>query len=674
MPADPSRHASSHATPGRVVRDVSRVIEVGRPIDAEEFRRRYPPLPVALKAVHRPRPANGRARDDLGVMVGVGAELDDYRLVREVGRGGMGMVYEAEQLSLGRAVALKVLPSGALRNQRAVDRFRREATAVARLSHPRIVAVHGFNISGDTAYLSMELVRGLDLADIIDRLRSARTHGRRFVLVSGPDLDVDVMEWARGRRLVGTVPGDPRADEGVVIDLRNYQHMAASIAADAADALRHAHAHGIIHRDIKPSNLLLGENGHVKLSDFGLAKGTDDQSLTKSGDFVGSPAYVSPEQASSRRARIDERSDIYSLGVTLYELLTLHQPFAGKDVADALRKIITKDPPRPTKINPRIGKDLETIVMKAIEKDPDKRYQSAAEFGDDLRRFLNYEPIQARPLGPGEKLVRSMQRNRIAWALGAMAITIVGLVAALTIQGGSGGRTSVILREVGATVSDPATLGAIESASELAVDLSPDERQRRILDMASEVSVLLDAGALDEVVQKLRTIDVKVALAMGSEEAPLLALTLRATKVRAVRALRDAIAAEATAQGRRRWLAALEGLVFDVDPLVVKNAAVALGEIGDATSLGRLVDALRERDDTVGRVAVLRAIAAIGDPRVAEHVAGLARADDPWLRYHVLETLAALEPENVAFLTGVFRGDEAGWIQHRHRTLFERAP
>ncbi len=675
MPPDRETDRSTHATPARVVRDMSRVLEVDHPIDADEFRRRYPRLPDALKAIHRraERRAGSGASTDVrdGRHVGIGSELDDYRIIGEIGRGGMGMVYEAEQLSLGRRVALKVLPSGALRNQRAVDRFRREATAVARLSHPRIVAVHGFNISGDSAYLAMELVRGLDLADIVDKLRSARTHGRRFVLISGPDLDVDVSEWARGRKLVGTVPGDPRAPEGIVIDLRNYQHMAASIAADAADALRHAHAHGIIHRDIKPSNLLLSENGHVKLSDFGLAKGIEDQSLTKTGDFVGSPAYVSPEQASSRRARIDERSDIYSLGVTLYELLTLHQPFAGKDVADALRKIITKDPPPPTRINPRLSRDLETIVMKAIEKDPDKRYQSAAEFGDDLRRFLNYEPILARPLGPIGRLARSMQRNRITWALAGMGLTIVALLAALTVQGGSGGRASVILQEVGRTISDPETLGALQSASELAVDLSPDERQRRILEMADEVTRLLDAGDLELVLQRLRTIDVKVALAMGSAGAPLLAETLRSTKVRTVRAVRDAIGRETTAQGRRRWLLALERLLGDPDSLVAKNAAVVLGEVGDSTSLGRLVDALRERDDRVGKVAVLRAIAALGDPSVAEHVADIARSPDPWVRFHVLETLEALQPEDLELLTVVFRGDETGWIQHRYRMARE---
>lgn len=655
----------------RVLRELSQVIESGRRIDTAEYLNRYPDLSPRLKEFFKTHSVDGISTDGPGLPPG--STLDDYRVVREIGRGGMGHVYEAEQLSLKRHVALKVLPAGALRNQRAVDRFRREATAVARLSHPRIVAVHGFAQSGDSAYLSMELVRGLDLAEIIDRLRSARTHGRRFVLVSGEHLDEDIAEWARGRRLIGTMPGDPHAEDGIVIDLRNYAQMAAAFAVDAADALRHAHAHGIIHRDIKPSNLLLGANGRVKLSDFGLAKSVKDLSLTKTGDFVGSPAYVSPEQAASRRKKVDERSDIYSLGVTLFEFLTLHQPFAGKDVADVLRKIITTDPPPPSRLNPRIPRDLETIVVKAIEKDPARRYQSAEEFGDDLRRFLNFEPIAARPLGPIGRIARSVRRNRVAWrasvlGAGVMLAVAVGLSFTTSLFGGRKVEPPPELAS-----DDPMHGAVLALFNDLAEGLPAEERSARISAVADRARDTLERGELIELDSMLASLDAQISLSnmgMGEVDAKLLRITLRGIKVGAVTALHQAVESGGTqtASGERQLLGAIERLLGDEDRLVCKNAAFALGDLGRPSSLGALLDGLSKRTDPSGRRAIVAALARLQQQGAVPYVAELVEDPDPTVRYAALEALLDLDPPDLPLILGGYADDGETWIRDRYES------
>ncbi|HZM00744.1 MAG TPA: serine/threonine-protein kinase, partial [Planctomycetota bacterium] len=581
-----------------VLGEITRVLESGGRIDTEQYVERYPGLAPELKRFFGDR-LPGAAGHETGLAPG--SVLDDFRIVREIGRGGMGVVYEAQQLSLGRRVALKVLPPGLLAGRSTADRFRREASAVARLSHPRIVAVHGLNQAGAIAYLAMEYVDGLDLAQIIDRLRTARTHGRRFVLISGPHLDADVAAWAAGRKLMGTLPGDPRLAEGIVIDLRNYAHMAAAIAADAADALRHAHGHQIVHRDIKPGNLLLAADGRIKLGDFGLAKSRDDGSLTKTGDFVGSPAYVAPEQASSRRRQVDERSDVYSLGLTLYELLTLHQPFAGKDVAVILRNILTKEPPPPTQLNPRVPQDLETIVLKAIEKDPANRYQSAAELGDDLRRFLNFEAIRARPPGPLSRVARLARRHRLRLLIAAMGAVIAGL--SITLAAGALGadrRSVTVARDLSLRLerggASPEAIGVAQVVAELTQEVSPAERRRGIDRVTEEARALLARGQYERVDDLLALVDAKTALgSWGELERQLLGHRIAAVKLDLIgaleRALGDRTRPEPSASRRRALLRPLERLLLDPDARVCKNAAVALSRVGGPSTLGALVDA-----------------------------------------------------------------------------------
>lgn len=642
-------------------------------IQTGQYQSEYPPLPAERESYLHGSNAN---EGDAPPSVHVGSVIDGYRIKRQIGRGGMGVVFEAEQISLGRTVALKVMPPAAVHNERTMDRFRGEATAVARLSHPRIVGVHGFNVSDGIGYLAMEYVEGLDMSEVIDRLKTARTHGRRFVRISGPDLDQEITTWAKGRKLMGTMPGDPRIRSGIVIDLRNPFPMMAAIIADVADALRHAHAHGVIHRDLKPSNLLLDREGRVKLTDFGLAKSADAASVTETGDFVGSPAYVSPEQASTRRAGVDERTDVYSLGVTLYECVTLHQPFVGKNVAVILRNILTGDPPPPSKLAPRIPRELETIVMKAIERDPQKRYQTAEEFGDDLRRFLNFEPIAARPLGGVARGWRAVRRHRVALSLGimgALIVTLVGVLASnltgdterddivrrILAQGGRRGEGSTEVEELLAQLSTAETPLAIRHAIE---------------NVSIEAQRLLSEGELDGLIGLLSAIDVQAGLLdWRNAEGGLLVTNVRSVKIGLCRDLhRKLVAREGDPRTRRTWLAALERMLDDEDWQVCKNAAVALGDIAALSSIGALQDALTRREDTHGKLALLRALQDYGHQDAVPLLAGELRSADPWVRLAALDALDALDPPGLMDLIAPLSRDPEDWVLYRYEGVRAR--
>jgi tetratricopeptide (TPR) repeat protein len=353
--------------------------------------------------------------------------LGDFEIVRELGRGGMGVVYEARQVSLNRKVALKVLSGGLGLTPKAVQRFHREAEAAARLHHTNIVPVYATGDQDGTHFYAMELIDGPSLDHVIKQLRQAKKQPEAAESASkqgsnppnSPHLD------ATGPYVGESGPAKALTSSSLSSGSQYFDNVARMIS-DVADALGHAHQNGVIHRDIKPSNLLLSPAGRLSINDFGLARMLEQPGMTMTGEFVGTPAYMSPEQITAGRAPLNHRTDIYSLGATLYELLTFQRPFPGERRDEVIAQIMHKEPKSPRRINRAVPLDLETICMKAMEKDPDRRYQSAGELAEDLRRYVNRFAIAARRAGPVQRVVKWVRR-RPALA-GAVATAILAIV------------------------------------------------------------------------------------------------------------------------------------------------------------------------------------------------------------------------------------------------------
>lgn len=304
--------------------------------------------------------------------------LGEFEIIRELGRGGMGIVYEAMQVTLGRRVALKVLPFAAVLNQEQLARFTIEAQAAARLHHPHIVPVYSEGCERGVHYYSMQFVDGQSLEVAIEELRRTQ---RGEGIAESPTASGDTAKCFSTAHSVSN---------------REFFLSVAKLGAQVADALQHAHDGGIVHRDIKPSNILIDRAGTPWVTDFGLARCRGDASLTSTGAVIGSVRYMSPEQALGRTNRVDQRTDVYSLGITLYELLTLRKAFDAEDQQQFLRQIEHDEPAPPRRINPAVPADLETIILKAISKQRSDRYRTARELADDLRRFAEGQPIRAR--------------------------------------------------------------------------------------------------------------------------------------------------------------------------------------------------------------------------------------------------------------------------------------
>jgi tetratricopeptide (TPR) repeat protein len=355
-------------------------------------------------------PPSGADATEIPATEGLPRRIGDYLLVREIGRGGMGVVYEAEQVSMRRLVALKVLYPSVTLHAKAVGRFRREAQAAGRLHHTNIVPVYGMGEEAGSWFYAMERIHGRTLADVVGDLR--RIGGRRETPAAG-------------------TPPTPFTSGGAG---RTYFERVAHAFAALAEGLEHAHAAGVLHRDLKPSNVLIDRDGTLKITDFGLARLEGEVgSLTVTGELLGTPAYMSPEQVLSKPS-IDGRTDVYSLGATLYELLTLHPPVEGATSADVFAAILAKDPVPPRRFSARIPKDLETIVLKTLEKDPPKRYRSAGDLARDLRLFVEGAAIRARRTGLLVRAARRVRRHKARTALVAVTLALVASVTWLAVD------------------------------------------------------------------------------------------------------------------------------------------------------------------------------------------------------------------------------------------------
>ncbi len=407
-------------------------LEKGEALDTEALKQEHPDLADALAAYFQKLDAlHGIAAGFQSTGVEIGTfDLGDFSIGRELGRGGMGIVYEARQRSLDRRVALKLLPLAAVLDSRQIARFKNESQAAGQLQHPNIVPVYSFGIERGIHFYVMQLIEGKPI-----------------------DL------WIADQRESGS--------------LADWQYVV-QLAIDAADALQCAHETGIVHRDIKPSNLLLEDHGHIWITDFGLARCQNDVSLTLSGDLLGTMRYMSPEQASGRTVLVDHRTDIYSLAATLFEMLTLQPAVAGDDGAALLRAIDRDGPPRLSKYRCDVPSDLNVVLQKAMAKQKDQRYASAQQFADDMRAVLEGRPTVARPPSLASLAGRYAVRHRKIVAAGSSVLTVAMawllISSAIILQKNHDARTSAsdaerYLHQARATVDDLGSRVAEQLAS-----------------------------------------------------------------------------------------------------------------------------------------------------------------------------------------------------------------
>lgn len=399
----PGQSQEPSATSGGVLHELleefQRLMSSGNDISAEEFASEHPEhrvellqiLPIADVLLDMSSEVtNDKIAKDYEPPT---KTLGDYRIVREIGRGGMGIVYEAHQISLDRRVALKILPLACLLGERQIQRFHNEARAAASLRHPNIVGVHGVGCERSVHFYSMELVKGCDLSSLIQDV-----HGESYD--DGSQSSRSAESDTRPIAALSTQRQSSREE---------FYRSVARLGVQAAEALHHAHEHGVIHRDVKPANLLVDASGNVRVTDFGLAQIQAGGDLSKTGDLIGTLRYMSPEQI--RGEHVDARTDVFSLGVTLYELC-VGKPAFGSDSRQQLMETIVSREAKSLRLHdPGIPADLQTIIDKAIAKDPVERYGDAARLAADLERFLGHHTIEARPASIWTRFSRFARRN-----------------------------------------------------------------------------------------------------------------------------------------------------------------------------------------------------------------------------------------------------------------------
>jgi serine/threonine protein kinase/Flp pilus assembly protein TadD len=488
--------------------------------------------------------------------------LGEYRIVREIGRGGMGVVYEAEQESLGRRVALKVLPAAIAAYPRHVQRFQREARAAARLHHTNIVPVFVVGEQDGTHFYVMQYIEGRSLNEVTAELRRLRDAARRRAgpapdrESSAPDgaassADVARSLWEGRFRAAdpqeAAQAGDP--DTSTQLDVaarapaaqtpdplpkalrtpgssgllsnphRSYAMSVAQVGVQAADALEYAAGQGVLHRDVKPSNLLLDVWGTVWLTDFGLAKASWTPDITCTGDLVGTLHYMAPERF---QGRADVRSDVYALGLTLYEMLALCPAFAATGQAQLIGQITLGEPPRLERLDPKLPRDLVTIVHKAMARDPADRYQTAGALAEDLRRFLDDRTIQARRVRLPEQVWRWCRRNP------TMTCLLTALLASLLLA--TGGSVWLVQqhaeRQAEAARQEQALRKDVETALAQAVTFRKGFHFREGRELLEQARQRLEPGGPDDLRQRLVQARIDLDLAERLDAARLRLATL----------------------------------------------------------------------------------------------------------------------------------------------------
>ncbi len=423
--------------------------------------------------------------------------IGDYRIVREVGRGAMGVVFEAEQIGLGRTVAVKLLPPHLTLDAGSIRRFRREAQLAARLDDPHIPEIYDVFHDGDQHCFAMEFVRGAPLDRVLDGLRqvpvaerTAKTlrriiHERRC-LADGEVADKDLATDTWGT---------------------SYVRAVVDIASQIALALAHAHRGGVIHLDVKPGNILVRSDGIAVLTDFGVARLERVVSMTLTRDFRGTASYASPEHENPKL--VGPRSDVFSLGTTLYELLTWHRPFDSESLIELRLQVEQHVPPTPSRLNAAVPRDLAAIVDKAIEKDPRDRYQDADAFAADLKRWLDGRPVVARPVPLGVRLRRWIARNPRASAVITVLVFAASLITFLGMRLGT----------ETAKIASLAPSDALENLRVAARSLYPawPKNQSRLAALVTEAEAVL--GQQRQVARRLQ--DMRQTLAPEAVPSPL---------------------------------------------------------------------------------------------------------------------------------------------------------
>jgi serine/threonine protein kinase/tetratricopeptide (TPR) repeat protein len=630
-------------------------LHAGERIDVDEVARRHPEY---AKRLRRLVPAlqmmaefgDSSPREIEGIVAsqtGPGAEvLGDFRIVREIGRGGMGVVYEAEQISLDRRVALKVLPMAAAMDSKQLQRFQLEAHAAACLHHTNIVPVYAVGCERGVPFYAMQYIDGRSLAQVLDELRRFERKGAAEPPAAcaadiasstlaatlgcggkdggnagsgGPNATADhgdkcdnpepaLRAEGRTRDTAKTRPGGDLFS-GSSTHGREYMRTVAQLGVQVAEALDHAHTRGILHRDIKPANLLLDNQGQLWVTDFGLAQIQGNPALTMTGAVLGTLRYMSPEQALAKRVVIDGRTDIYSLGVTLYEILTLRPAFDGRDRQETLRKIAETEPMPARKLNPAVDGDLETIVLKAMSKEPSGRYATARDLADELRRFLEHKPIRARRPSVLDRCKKWARRHRPAVATGAAGLLAAGLILA--------GSIGWIARDRAArrTMTQREVIRALDEAAAL-------ERQAKwpeALETAKLAEGLVAAGAGESLQKRVAALQEDVKMVLRLEQIWL----------RGVHGTEDDF----------RWADAAFGEAFredgiDVEAIPASEAARRIRERTIHLELATALDSWADRRQAIQRLGLIWD----GWPDQPDH--SRARSDANWKRLVAVARLA----------------------------------